>query len=124
MADQRRVGGLLTIAVNGQRLLVRGNWTYSIGESTRETITGADGPHGYKEMPRASFIEGEITDRQDVDMRALARTSGATVTGQLANGKVIALRDAWAAGDWVGNTEEGNVTVRFEGASLEIVRNS
>lgn len=123
MANQRRVGGVITAAVNGQRFLVRGNWTYSASKTMRESIVGSDGVHGYKETPRAAFIEGELTDRGDLDLQALSQTTDATVTLELANGKVVALRNAWAAGEWTGNTEEGNTAVRFEGDSLEIVRN-
>jgi hypothetical protein len=35
---------------------------------------------------------------------------------------VIALRDAWYAADGEGNTEEGNIKVRFEGKSGEEIR--
>lgn len=117
-----RVGGLIEVLVNGERLSARGNWTFSAGTETREGIAGSDRVHGFKSVPRVPFIEGEITDRANFRMQAAARVEDATVILRLANGKAMVLRNAWAAGEWTGNTEEGNVSVRFEGLSIEEVR--
>ena len=117
-----RVGGLIEVLVNGERLSARGSWTFSAGTEVREGIVGADRVHGYKSMPRVPFIEGEITDRQNLRLQALAKSENVTVTLRLANGKAMVLRNAWVAGETTGNTEEGNVSVRFEGLSIEEVR--
>lgn len=119
--SQRR-GGLIQFQVNGEIQDAKGNFTYNLGRPQREAIIGADGVHGYKETPQVPFIEGEITDRGNLDLDKLVSTTGATVTLELANGKVIVLRDAWFAGEGTGNTEEGNIAVRFEGMSADEVR--
>lgn len=116
--SQRR-GGLIQFNVNGVLQDAKGSFTYNLGRPMREAIVGADAVHGYVERPQVAFIEGEITDRGTLDLAALVGTTLATVTLELANGKVVALRDAWFAGEGTGNTEEGNVAVRFEGASAE-----
>ena len=77
--------------------------------------------HGPKETPQVAFIEGEITDRGDLDLDGLVTILDATVTLALGNGKVIALFDAWYAGDGTGNSEEANIDVRFEGKTAEEV---
>lgn len=117
---QRR-GGIIQVQVNGSLLEARGNWTYNLGRPVREAIIGADTVHGFKETPQAAFIEGEITDRGTLDLVDLVELEDAMVTLTLANGKVIALRNAWYAGDGTGNTEEGNIAVRFEGSGAEEV---
>ena len=114
-----RRGGIISLKVDGQQLDAKGNFTYSGGEPVREGLAGSDGVHGFKETVRVPFIEGEITDRADLDVSALKKTENATVTIQLANGKVFVLRNAWFAGESTGNTEEGNLNVRFEGLSGE-----
>ena len=38
-----------------------------------EAIVGSDGIHGYKEVPQVGFIEGEITDRSDLDESEVAQ---------------------------------------------------
>jgi hypothetical protein len=121
MATQRR-GGIIQLQVNGELQDAKGAFTYNLGRPKREAIVGADSTHGYKETPQVAFIEGEVTDRGTLDLAALVTISGATVTLELANGKVIVLRDAWYAGEGTGNTEEGNVAVRFEGKDAEEIR--
>lgn len=122
MAQSRnRVGGVIELLVNGTRYSARGNWTYSAAESMREAVVGADRVHGFTEKPTVPYIEGELTDRGDFDLAEAAGLADGTVVLRLANGKGKVLRNAWAAGEWVGNTEEGNVSVRFEGLSIEDV---
>jgi hypothetical protein len=116
-----RVGGTLFVKANGEQLRAKGSWTYNIGQPKREAIVGADQVHGYKEMPQAPFIEGAMTDSAELDLSALLNTKDATCTLELANGKVIVLRDAWWAGDGNVTTEEGEIAARFEGISGEEV---
>lgn len=108
------VGGTIYIAVNGQNLRAKGNWTYNLGLPKREAIVGADGVHGYKTMPQVAYIEGTTTDRGDVDLADLVGATDVTVTLDLANGKTIGLFSAWFAGDGTGTTEEGEFNVRFD----------
>lgn len=116
--SQRR-GGLIQFQVAGVLQDAKGSFSYNLGRPLREAIVGADAVHGYSEKPQVAYIEGEITDRGNLNLAELVSTTLATVTLELANGKVVVLRDAWFAGEGVGNTEEGNIAVRFEGASGE-----
>lgn len=117
MASKNRRGGTLSLTVNGVRQDAKGNFSYNLGQPKREGIVGADGVHGYKESPQIPFVEGEITDRGDLDVAALVGTTDATVTLAVANGKTVVLRNAWFAGEGTVQTEEGNIAVRFEGLS-------
>src|SRR5574340_429631 len=119
--SQRR-GGVISLQVNGELYEAKGDFTYNLGRPMREAIIGADAVHGFKETPQVAFVEGEITDRGTLDLDKLVTLEDATVTLQLANGKVIVLRDAWFAGEGTGNTGEGNIGVRFEGKDAEEVR--
>ncbi len=121
MADNPRVGGIISVKVDGAQHRAKGSWTYNLGRPKREAVVGADVVHGYKETPQPAFIEGEITDRRGLDLAALLDTKNATVTLEAANGKVIVLRNAWFAGDGNVQTEEGNIQVRFEGLSADEV---
>jgi hypothetical protein len=122
MANEQRRGGTIFLKVAGEVYNAKGNFTYNLGRPKREAIVGHDTVHGYKELPQVPFIEGEITDRGTLDLENLVATEGVTVTLELANGKVIVLRDAWFAADGTGNSEEGNIGVRFEGMNGEEVR--
>lgn len=118
---QRR-GGIIFFKVNGEQLSAKGAFSYSLVTAKKESIVGADGIHGYKETPVPPYIEGEITDSIDLDAKSLVNTKDATITLELANGKVIVLRSGFYAGDGVASTDEGNIQVRFEGNSIEEVR--
>lgn len=118
----RAVGGIMVARANGVQLRAKGDWTYNDGEPTREAVVGADGVHGFKRVPRTAFIEGAITDTGDVDVRALKRLEGATITLDLANGKTFVLAQAWFAGEGTVSTGEGEIAVRFEGERGEELR--
>lgn len=109
-----RVAGIILFKVNGDLHRAKGDFTYNLGIPKREAVVGSDGVHGFKDVPQVALIEGEITDSLGLDLAALAVAQDATVTLELANGKVISLRDSWFAGDGTGNTGEGNIAVRFE----------
>jgi hypothetical protein len=113
---QRRAG-IIRVQIDGEIQEARGAWTYNLGLPVREAMIGADGVHGYKEVPQVAFIEGAITDREDLDLARLAATKEATISLELANGKMIVLRDGWFAGEGTGTTEEAEIAVRFEGKS-------
>jgi len=114
----RRVGGIIYVKVDGTVYQAKGDYTYNFGSPKRETILGVDGPHGVKETPQASFIEGEITDASDLDVKAFTELIDSTVTIELNNGKTIALKEAAYTADGDINTGEGNIQVRFEGSGM------
>ncbi len=116
--SQRRAG-LIQVQVNGEIHDAKGTWTYNLGRPKRDAIIGADGIHGFKEIPQVAFIEGEVTDRGDLDVAALATIENATITLTLASGKVVVLREAWFSSEGNVSTDEANIAVRFEGAGAE-----
>jgi hypothetical protein len=118
MADQRRAG-LIQLQVNGEIQDAKGNFTYNLGRPKREAVIGADGVHGYKEMPQVAFIEGAITDRGTLDLAALQTGKDLTVTLTLGNGKLISLGEAWFAGEGGGSSEEAEIAVRWESKNAE-----
>lgn len=119
----KRIGGIITFKVDGTQYAAKGNFTYNIGVPKREGVINADGKlAGFKETPQVAFIEGEITDQYDVDLKTLTGITDATVTLDLPTGKSIVLRGGYYAGEGTGNTEEGNFPVRFEGEEAEEVK--
>lgn len=119
MADQRRAG-LIQIQVDGEIFDAKGAFTYNLGAPLREAIIGSDGVHGYKETPQPGMIEGVITDRGNLKLASVVNARDVTVTLTLGNGKVISLGEAWYAGEGTGNTEEGEIAVRWQGTAKEI----
>lgn len=111
-----KVAGRIEFKVDGQILLAKGNFTYGIGQPKREAMVGSDRVHGFKEMPQVAFIEGEVTDTAALDFVTLVNLDEVTVTLRLGNDKTVVLNEAWYAADGQGQTEEGNIEIRFESA--------
>lgn len=119
----RRVGGIVFLKTDGQLLQAKGEFTYNLGVPKRESVLGpSGGPHGFKEEPQVPMIEGSITDSDELDLEALLKFRDGTVTLELANGKIIVLREAFFAGDGNASTSEGEIEVRFEAIRGEEVR--
>ena len=108
--------------INGELFSAKGAFTYDIGVPQRTAVVGADAVHGFMEQPKAPMIEGAITDSSDLQIKNLFELRDATVTLELANGKVIVLRQAFFSGEGTTSTEEGEIAVKFEGLSAQEVR--
>ena len=119
--SQRRAG-IIYLKLQGEIHYAKGNFSYNLGREKRESIVGADRIHGYKAMPQAAFIEGEVTDHGTLDLERLVTGEDLTITLEHANGKTILLREAFFAGEGTANTEEANIAVRWERSSVEEVR--
>lgn len=111
--NNRRAGRIF-VKVDGTQYDAKGDFTYGLGLPKREAIVGSDGVHGYKETPQVPFIEGVFTDSSSLDLATLQQIDNATVTLELANGKIVGLSNAWYASEGNVSTGEGEIPVRFE----------
>lgn len=111
----QRIAGIAYIRVDGRQWAARGNWTVSQAPSERQGIAGQDYVHGFSELPRVPFIEGDISTTAEFSVEELHGISDATVQCDLANGKSYVLRNAWQAGSIDINTHDGSAKVKFEG---------
>ena len=110
------IGGIFNLKIDGTLRTAKGDFTYNFGSNKHEGILGSDGSvQGFKVMPLVPFIEGEITDQQDLDVKELQSLRDGEITLELVNGKVFVLSGAHWASDGNVNTGEGNIAVRFEG---------
>lgn len=115
MSNKR--AGRIFFKIDGEIYDAKGSFTYNLGGETRTELVGHDSVHGFSSVPRAPMIEGEITDRGDLDVQAMQALEDVTVTLELNNGKTVALRNAWYASEGDIQTEEGNIAVKFVGLS-------
>ena len=118
----RRVGGILFLKIDGELFQAKGEFTYNVNPTKRESVVGHDTVHGFKEEPKMIFVEGSITDSDTLDLQSFQAIRDATLTLELANGKVIVLREAFYAADGDVTSSEGEIQVRFEAISGEEVR--
>ena len=113
------VAGTAFVRVDGRQYPLRGNFTISPSAVERTMQAGQDGVHGYQELPRVPFIEGDITLHPDLSMDDVSRPTDATITADLLNGKTYVLRNAICKDALELNSREGTVRVRWEGLSCD-----
>lgn len=111
----KRIGGTIFVKADGVALQAKGSWTIQPGTPEREMIAGADGIHGFKEMPRAPVVSGQITDSSELDVKALFNLTDASIVIELSNGKVFSLENSAYTGSAESTTEEGEISVEFSG---------
>lgn len=115
----QRIAGIAFLKVDGNLYPLRGNFTVSPSALERAGIAGQDYVHGYSELPRVPFIEGDVSLDPALSMETIETLVDVTVTAELANEKVYVLREAWCRSALELNTREGQVRVRFEGVSCD-----
>lgn len=117
----QRIAGIAFLKVDGQMYPLRGNFTVSPSALERAGIAGEDYVHGYSELPRVPYIEGDVSLVAELSMEDVEATVNATVTAELANGKVYVLREGWCASALELNAREGQVRIRWQGISCDEV---
>lgn len=117
----QRIAGIAHLTVDGQQLALRGNFTVSPSPVERTMIAGQDAVHGYQELPRVPYIEGDISTLPDFYLEDLLDETDSTVIAQLANGMQYTLTGATCKGGFENNTRDGQVRVRWEGVTCEEV---
>ena len=118
------IGGIFNLKINGVLYVAKGDFTYSLGLPKHEAVMSSSGTvAGFKVTPQAPYIEGEITDRGDLDVKALLSLRDGVITLELINGKVIVLSGAHSSSDGTISTGEGNIKVRFEGTEASEIHN-
>lgn len=115
----QRIAGIAFMKVNGGLYPLRGNFTVSPSALERTGIAGQDYIHGYSELPRVPFIEGDVSLDPALSIEDVEAATNVTVTAELANGRVYVLREAWCRSALELNTREGQTRVRFEGVSCD-----
>jgi hypothetical protein len=115
----QKFAGIAFLQVGGNQLRLRGNFTVSPSPVERTMIAGQDGVHGYQELPRVPYIEGDISTTPDMQLESLDGMTDVNVVAQLANGFTYSLISATCKSGLEANTRDGQVRVRWEGIWCE-----
>jgi hypothetical protein len=111
-----RVAGIAFLWIDGTQYKLRGNFTVSPSTVERTMIAGQDSIHGYQELPRVPFIEGDLTAMPSLSLlNDLMLQVNVSVLAQLANGLQYSLTGATCQARLEENTRDGQVRVRWEG---------
>jgi Phage tail tube protein len=117
----QRIGGTAFLTVDGTQMALRGNFTVSPSSVERTMLAGQDGVHGYQELPRVPYIEGDLSTPPGFYLEDLLDETDVTVVAQLANHMQYTLTAATCKGGLENNTRDGQVRVRWEGLTCEEV---
>ena len=115
----QKFAGIAYLMVNNNQLRLRGNFTVSPSPVERTMIAGQDGVHGYQELPRVPFIEGDVSTTSDIALEDIDGMTDVQVVAQLANGRQYTLIGATCKAALEANTRDGQVRVRWEGIWCE-----
>jgi len=111
--------GTLIVKIDGVQYSIAGDFNIMPRDEGREPVVGMDGSIGMKVERLAPMIEGQIRDTDGLDIKALTRMKGVTITAEKENGKAWVLRDAFFSGEATENVAEGTIASRWHGASIE-----
>ena len=116
----QRVAGIANLFVNNTPVALRGNFTVSSSTVERTMLAGQDTIHGYQELPRVPWIEGDLTTMGNkvspaLYMSQLIAGVDIDVSCSLANGMTYKLVNATCKAQLEQNTRDGQVRVRWEG---------
>lgn len=115
----QRIAGICFLKVDGNQYPLRGSFTVSPSTLERAGIAGQDSIHGYSEVPRVPYIEGDVSLVAELSVEDIEAMTNVTVTAELANERVYVLREAWCRSALELNTREGQMRVRWEGMSCD-----
>lgn len=116
--NPRRLAGVTSIEIDGAAYNLASGAKWSPSDRSRETLTGMDRVHGYKEMVIAGFIEGTIRDSGAISARTFQEMTAVSVVMRLANGKSVTGSNMWNVKAVEVDSAEGVFEVRFEGADV------
>jgi hypothetical protein len=109
------LAGTANISVDGTNYRLAADAAYKVAIVKRETLTGMDGVHGFKETPIAGFIKLKLRDSGDLTVADFNAMTDVDVVLELANGKTVTGYSMWSVGDGEEvEATEATFDVQFE----------
>ncbi|EON3358787.1 phage tail tube protein [Yersinia enterocolitica] len=118
-----RLAGTAYVTVDGLTIMVAGQFKYSPSKFKRETLTGMDGVHGYKETFNAPFIACQIRDSGGTSISDFNDQTNVNIVCELANGKTIIGSGMWSVNTQEVDSTEATADIRWEGGSVSVTEN-
>ncbi|MDH1088842.1 phage tail tube protein [Pantoea brenneri] len=109
-----RIAGTANVVVDGLTIMVAGKFKYRPSKVKRETLTGMDRVHGYKETPISGLISMDVRDSGGTSVTDFNDMTNVTVTATLANGKIIIGSGMWTTDAQEVESEDAIFSVTFE----------
>lgn len=117
----QKIAGTAFLTVANVQVALKGNFTVSPSAVERTMLAGQDRVHGFQELPRVPWIEGEISTLPGFSLEVMELDTDVTVIAQLANRMMYTLYGAACKSGFEINTRDGQVRIRWEGVTCEEV---
>lgn len=122
MADNtNRLAGTASLNVNGKPVLLKGNFAWKPDGATRESLTGLDGYHGYKEQRMPGEIRATLRDWNGISVTDLAELTNIPIVVTLANGKTVAGRGMTPTEQPSATADDAEIEIVWQGPSVREV---
>ncbi|WP_392563203.1 phage tail tube protein (plasmid) [Orbus sturtevantii] len=112
------LAGTAYVTIDGQSIMVVGNFKYQASKIKRETLVGMDGVHGYKETHIAPFISCDVRDSGGTTVADFNKMVNVTISVELANGKMLTGSNMWSVETQEVSSDDAVFSLKFEGGSL------
>jgi hypothetical protein len=119
MATTNRIGGMMSIKVDGNQYEARGAFQVTGMSLKRTGVAGQDRVHGYIEEPIVPQIKGEWSIGNQLSIVQLEAITDSTAQISLANGRAYVLTECWTTSAFVIDAHDGRVEVTLEGMALD-----
>src|SRR5215831_1514448 len=119
MAPPTRIGGVLSLQIDGVTYEARGNFQVTPGTVKRTGVAGQDGVHGYIEEPIVPQIKGDISIGNALTLEDIEAITDSTAQIRLANGRTYVLTRAWVTAAFVIDAHDGKFVMTLEGMTCQ-----
>lgn len=114
-----RVQGRFQIKANGKLLDTHPGATLDIGGVSRETVTGANAVHGFKEAVKPSKVECEVSVKGSTSLAEIGRWDDITVTVESDTGQTWVVSHGWVTEPPTTTDNDGKAKITIEGPPAE-----
>lgn len=122
-SNRNRLAGTAYVTVNGLTIMVAGEFKYSPSTFKRESLSGMDGIHGYKESYTPPYISCKVRDSGGTSVADFNGQTDVSLVVELANGKTIIGSNMWTVETQEVDSGEATFEVRWEGMSGSVTEN-
>ncbi|EBV5082437.1 phage tail protein [Salmonella enterica subsp. enterica serovar Minnesota] len=122
-SNRNRLAGTAYVTVNGLTIMVAGEFKYSPSTFKRESLSGMDGIHGYKESYTPPYISCKVRDSGGTSVADFNGQTDVSLVVELANGKTIIGSNLWTVETQEVDSGEATFEVRWEGMSGSVTEN-
>lgn len=107
----KKVAGTAFVKSDGTQYTVTGGVEAPLMDKKRESVA----PGYFKEEDLVPYVAVSVVDDPDLPIAQITAATDATVTAELANGRVYVLSGAYLVGEPAAKGDDGTLELRWEG---------